>query len=91
MEEVISEKWRLSTSQTAVYQMLQHSVDWRQLHCGGGFNTVDSDGYGISYIIAGEKAMFFHISSKFSSAKTDSVRFRDNIQKALIDMKELFD
>jgi len=91
LEEVISEKWRLSTSQTAVHQMLQHSVDWRQLHCGGGFNTVDGDGYGISYIIAGENALFFHISSKFSSPKTDSVRFRNNLQKALHDMKALFD
>ena len=87
---MISEKWRLSTSQTAVHQMLQHSVDWRELHCGGGFNTVDSDGYGISYIIAGEDALFFHISSKFSSTKTDSNRLRDNVIKALVDMSEIF-
>ena len=91
LEEVISEKWRLSTSQTAVHQMVQHSTDWRELHVGGGFNTVDSDGYGLSYIIDGENALFLHISSKFSSSKTDSERFRTNINKALKDMKELYE
>lgn len=30
------------------------------------------DGYGVSYMIAGENTMFFHISSKFSSSETVS-------------------
>ena len=89
LDEFVSEKWRLSTSQTAVYQMIQHSVDWRELHCGGGFNAVDENGYGVSYIIGGENALFFHISSRFSSPNTDSNRFRDHIAKALCDLRDL--
>lgn len=30
----------------------------------GGFGPVADDGYGVSYIIAGEELIFFHISSK---------------------------
>lgn len=35
---------------------------------------VANDGYGVSYIIAGEKLITFHISSKFSSPETVSGR-----------------
>lgn len=31
------------------------------------------DGYGVSYMIAGEDTIFFHISSKFSSSETVSL------------------
>lgn len=31
------------------------------------------DGYGVSYMIAGENTIFFHISSKFSSSETVSL------------------
>ena len=37
---------------------------------GGGFGPVSDDGYGVSYIIAGEDAIFFHISSKISCPNT---------------------
>ena len=31
------------------------------------------DGYGVSYMIAGENTIFFHVSSKFSSSETVSL------------------
>lgn len=34
---------------------------------------VADDGYGVSYMIAGEDTIFFHISSKFSSSETVSL------------------
>lgn len=33
---------------------------------------VADDGYGVSYMMAGEDTIFFHISSKFSSSETVS-------------------
>lgn len=36
----------------------------------GGFGPVADDGYGVSYIIAGEDLLFFHISSKASCSTT---------------------
>jgi carnitine O-palmitoyltransferase 1 len=60
------------------------------ISAGGGFGPVADDGYGVSYIIAGEDVLFFHISSKKSSPETDSSRFAANIFRALKDMRELF-
>jgi len=40
------------------------------ISAGGGFGPVADDGYGVSYIIAGEDLVFFHISSKRSSSET---------------------
>ncbi|KAF6018439.1 hypothetical protein EB796_023244 [Bugula neritina] len=37
---------------------------------GGGFGPVSDDGYGVSYIVAGENTLFFHISSKISCPTT---------------------
>lgn len=34
---------------------------------------VADDGYGVSYMIAGEDTIFFHVSSKFSSSETVSL------------------
>jgi len=62
----------------------------KYISAGGGFGPVADDGYGVSYIVAGEDVIFFHISSKRSSSKTDSQRFANNIRQALIDMKNLF-
>jgi len=69
---VLSEPWRLSTSQTPHGQTTQ--FDLRKfpncISAGGGFGPVANDGYGVSYIIAGENLVFFHISSKKSSPHT---------------------
>lgn len=58
---------------------------------GGGFGPVATDGYGVSYIIATEDLIFFHISSNKSSPETDSKRFGQRIRQAMIDMRSLFE
>lgn len=55
-----------------------------------GFGPVTDDGYGVSYMIAGEEKLFFHISSLKSSHVTDSKRYARNIVDALHDMRRLF-
>ena len=59
------------------------------MSAGGGFGPVADDGYGVSYILAGEDVIFFHISSKISSSKTDSLKFAKLLIKVLKDMKQL--
>lgn len=92
LKEVLSEPWRLSTSQTPHGQTTK--LDLKKypdcISAGGGFGPVADDGYGVSYIIAGEDLIFFHISSKVSSKDTDSSRFAKQVEKALNDMKKLF-
>jgi len=92
LKEVLSEPWRLSTSQTPHGQTskLDLSKNPDCISAGGGFGPVADDGYGVSYIIAGEDLIFFHISSKKSSPETDSNRFASQIGRALADMKSLF-
>lgn len=72
IQEVLSEPWRLSTSQTPHGQTSK--LDLKKypdcISAGGGFGPVADDGYGVSYIIAGEDVIFFHISSKRSSLVT---------------------
>jgi len=41
-------------------------------------------------MVAGEYKLFFHISSKKSSSKTDSTRFKNHLIQALKELKELF-
>ncbi len=62
----------MSTSQTPHGQvgLLDVSNNPKYISAGGGFGPVADDGYGVSYIIAGEDIIFFHISSKRSSSKT---------------------
>uniref|UniRef100_A0AAQ4PSS4 carnitine O-palmitoyltransferase n=1 Tax=Gasterosteus aculeatus aculeatus TaxID=481459 RepID=A0AAQ4PSS4_GASAC len=91
LKEVLSEPWRLSTSQTPVQQMelfdLKNHPDFISL--GGGFGPVADDGYGVSYIIVGEDMINFHVSSKHSCSETDSHRFGVQISKALQDIMNL--
>lgn len=65
-QAVVNAKWQLSTSQTPHGQT--NLMDLRKhpdcISAGGGFGPVADDGYGVSYIIAGEDLIFFHISSK---------------------------
>ncbi|MBN3321161.1 CPT1A palmitoyltransferase, partial [Atractosteus spatula] len=92
LKQVLSEPWRLSTSQTP--QQQQHLVDIQKypnhISAGGGFGPATDDGYGVSYIFVGENLITFHISSKFSSPETDSYRFGQNIRQAMLDIKALF-
>lgn len=74
LKEVLSEPWRLSTSQTPHGQTSKMNLK-KYPNCisaGGGFGPVADDGYGVSYIIAGEDYIFFHISSKRSCGQTVS-------------------
>ncbi|XP_036944665.1 carnitine O-palmitoyltransferase 1, liver isoform [Acanthopagrus latus] len=91
LKEVLSEPWRLSTSQTPVQQMelfdLKNNPEFISL--GGGFGPVADDGYGVSYIIVGEDMINFHVSSKHSCSQTDSHRFGAQISKALQDIMTL--
>lgn len=92
LKEVLSEPWRLSTSQTPQQQVelfdFEKNPDY--VSCGGGFGPVADDGYGVSYIIVGENFIHFHISSKFSSPETDSHRFGKHLRQAMMDIITLF-
>uniref|UniRef100_A0AAQ5XZQ8 carnitine O-palmitoyltransferase n=1 Tax=Amphiprion ocellaris TaxID=80972 RepID=A0AAQ5XZQ8_AMPOC len=83
LKEVLSEPWRLSTSQTPVQQMelfdLKNNPDYISL--GGGFGPVADDGYGVSYIIVGEDMINFHVSSKHSCSETVNKAFVAEIQQ----------
>ncbi|XP_063187947.1 carnitine O-palmitoyltransferase 1, liver isoform isoform X2 [Chroicocephalus ridibundus] len=89
LKEVLSEPWRLSTSQTP-QQHIDLKKNPEMICCGGGFGPVADDGYGVSYIIVGENAIHFHVSSKISCSETDSHRFGKNIHKAMADIMGLF-
>lgn len=75
LHEVLSEPWRLSTSQTPHGQTGRMDLNKHPncISAGGGFGPVADDGYGVSYIIAGENLLFFHISNKKSSRQTVSL------------------
>ncbi|XP_061465917.1 carnitine O-palmitoyltransferase 1, liver isoform isoform X2 [Rhineura floridana] len=89
LKEVLSEPWRLSTSQTP-QQHIDLSKNPEMESSGGGFGPVADDGYGVSYIIVGDNLISFHVSSKFSCPETDSHRFGKNIKQALCDIRNLF-
>uniref|UniRef100_A0A8C5GXF6 carnitine O-palmitoyltransferase n=1 Tax=Gouania willdenowi TaxID=441366 RepID=A0A8C5GXF6_GOUWI len=74
LKEVLSEPWRLSTSQTPIQQVeLFDMVNYPEyISCGGGFGPVADDGYGVSYSIVGENMINFHISCKHSCPETVS-------------------
>lgn len=113
LQEVLSEPWRLSTSQTPHGQTSKMDLHKHPecISAGGDFGPVADDGYGVSYIIAGEDLLFFHISSKNSCSTTvsssfdtvsnpflnclpisqDAERFSLQIEKALADVKNLFE
>lgn len=77
LKEVLSEPWRLSTSQTPHGQTGRMDLDKHPncISAGGGFGPVADDGYGVSYIVAGEDLFFFHISHKKSSRQTVSISY----------------
>ncbi|XP_052808482.1 carnitine O-palmitoyltransferase 1, liver isoform-like isoform X2 [Mya arenaria] len=91
LTQVLSEPWTLSTSQTPHTQTdkLDLIKYPDRIAGGGGFGPVADDGYGVSYIIAGENYLFFHVSCKRSCPTTSSAKFTDAICKALADIKDL--
>ncbi|XP_072495481.1 carnitine O-palmitoyltransferase 1, liver isoform [Notamacropus eugenii] len=92
LKEVLSDPWRLSTSQTPQQQVELFDLDRNPeyVSSGGGFGPVADDGYGVSYILVGENLINFHVSSKFSSPETDSHRFGAHLRQAMIDIITLF-
>lgn len=93
LNEVLSEPWRLSTSQTPHGQTSKMDLKKNPnfISPGGGFGPVADDGYGVSYIVAGENLIFFHVSSKKSCPTTSSDRFVKNVEQALTDLRTLFE
>ncbi|KAL8560156.1 hypothetical protein ACOMHN_021651 [Nucella lapillus] len=93
LAEVLGEPWRLSTSQTPHQQT--EKLDLKKhpdrICGGGGFGPVADDGYGVSYIIAGEDTIFFHISCKNSCPTTNSHKFGQLIQQSFADMRAIFE
>ncbi|KAJ0405889.1 hypothetical protein ATCC90586_003350 [Pythium insidiosum] len=100
LKNALARPWRLSTSQ----QPQQQTDNWKEVEkclqgskfslkdCyspGGGFGPVAEDGYGVSYMIAGENMIAFHISSKLSCEKTSSEQFAKDLFQAFADMKKL--
>lgn len=91
LNEALSAPWKLSTSQTP----MQQTADWdyrnnpEKMSAGGGFGPVNDDGYGVSYIIAGETKIMFHITSKHSSKETDALRFARHVKKAMCDIRDM--
>ncbi|XP_075945980.1 carnitine O-palmitoyltransferase 1, muscle isoform [Anarhichas minor] len=92
LKKVLSEPWKLSTSQTPQQQLNLVDINKfpKYVGAGGGFGPVADDGYGVSYIIVGENLITFHISSKFSNPDTDSYRFGQHICNAMLDIRALF-
>nr|KAF6464642.1 carnitine palmitoyltransferase 1A [Rousettus aegyptiacus] len=92
LKEVLSEPWRLSTSQTPQQQVELFHLDKNPeyVSSGGGFGPVADDGYGVSYVLVGDNLINFHVSSKFSCPETDSHRFGKHLREALTDMITLF-
>jgi len=101
LKNALGRPWRLSTSQ----QPQQQTDNWRHVEkilegskytmadarCpGGGFGPVAEDGYGVSYMVAGENMIGFHISSKISCPTTSSHQFARDIKQALGDLKALY-
>lgn len=90
---ILSAPWKLSTSQ----QPQQQTTAWNirdpryanRISPGGGFGPVAKDGYGVSYMVSGEKEIFFHISCLKDADNTDASRFRDRIFEALSEMRDV--
>lgn len=93
LQGVLSEPWRLSTSQQPQNQTglwdPRKPDDAKRVSPGGGFGPVADDGYGVSYMVASEDATYFHVSSKKSCARTSSKEFVRHLFQALDDMKEV--
>ncbi|XP_038591719.1 carnitine O-palmitoyltransferase 1, liver isoform-like isoform X2 [Micropterus salmoides] len=90
LKEVLSEPWRLSTSQIPFQQL--HMFDLvnhpEYVSCGGGFGPVADDGYGLCYQVLGNYVNF-HIACKHSCPDTDAHKFGAEIRKAMNGLLQL--
>jgi hypothetical protein len=97
LKQALSQKWVLSTSQqpqvqtVGLWDPFRNPEDNKRKGAGGGFGPVADDGYGVSYMLADDNSIFFHVSAKKSSPDTDGTRFSNHILKALEDLKKIFE
>ena len=94
LQNALKIPWRMSTSQqpqrqTKIWNIVPKEIDDISISPGGGFGPVTDDGYGISYMFAGEDKIFFHVSSKRSSPMSDSEKFLNVLNSVLQELKEL--
>ncbi|WKX96781.1 hypothetical protein Q1695_012880 [Nippostrongylus brasiliensis] len=95
-DKIFPPTYLLSTSQTPLNQVeadmegLDKEQRMRLTTAGGGFGPVADRGYGVSYIVAGENQISFHISSKRSADNTSSKEFREELKRSLQEMHRLF-
>lgn len=93
LKRALNVKWRLSTSQQPQQQTtlwdIKDPANATKISPGGGFGPVAADGYGVSYMVSGERELFFHVSSKTSCPTTDSGRFQGQIFQALREMRQI--
>lgn len=95
LQNILTIPWTLSTSQTPhTQQTAVPDPNWKsfndKLCAGGGFGTVDCNGYGVAYLFPNDYRIFFHISSKKSCDKTDSRRFGRILYESLDLIRDLF-
>mmetsp|Transcript_35190 Transcript_35190/g.80282 ORF Transcript_35190/g.80282 Transcript_35190/m.80282 type:complete len:822 (+) Transcript_35190:17-2482(+) len=92
LKNALSLPWTLSSSQIPSQQCPERWPKWEGVDLAapsGGFGPVSDNGYGVSYMVW-EKHLFFHVSCKVSSDKTDSPTFVRYIKEALRDIRALF-
>ncbi|MFH4976045.1 hypothetical protein AB6A40_002754 [Gnathostoma spinigerum] len=96
LDKIFPPTYLLSTSQTPLNQCTDDPENLAKAKArnlttaGGGFGPVADRGYGVSYIIAGENQISFHISSKRSADNTSSYAFKEDLIKSLREMRGLF-
>jgi carnitine O-palmitoyltransferase 1 len=91
LKAALNTSWKLSTSQQPQQQTNMWDIkapeNAMRVSPGGGFGPVCDDGYGVSYMVSGEREFFFHISAlKKSAPKTDVRRFKEHLFEALREM-----
>jgi carnitine O-palmitoyltransferase 1 len=98
LKRALSRPWKLSTSQQPQQQdpgrwkaLKNAGVDCKSLLSpGGGFGPVADDGYGVSYMLAGDDSVYFHISAKAAAPDADGAKFKKHLFTAFDDMHKLF-
>lgn len=97
LKAALAQPWVLSTSQQPIQQTQRwdpsrNKDDASRMSPGGGFGPVADDGYGVSYLVAGDGGgIYFHVSCKNSAANTSSRRFIGHLQAAFEEMRAIFD
>jgi carnitine O-palmitoyltransferase 1 len=94
LKGAVSLPWKLSTSQQPQQQTTLWDIKdakWaKKVSPGGGFGPVDAEGYGVSYMVSGEREFFFHISAlERGKPHTDVLRFQGHLFAALDEMREV--